>query len=596
MAIEWKQTPAYWYGGGAVPVDIHELCFHLYDEFDPATMGPFFQPGPSGNGWYVYAVGGQNVNKIASLVAESAPEAFVYQHDNDPLPSTRNLMGIYFPNAKRRWSMSMTITASGSNYTITLAGKWFNENNVEVNDVVDVPGRFSATAAWVKNTFGYPTPPGQFITGVVHNPDVTAYGFTYGGSYDYDGSRTYYQMNARMVNIIEWAAYLQQQNPTMDFGVWETEDESPEAGPSSEAGGYGGYGGNALISDSYALDPVPTASAASLGFINMYNPSAGGLASLGSEIFPEFDFDFVVDPTGIDIIDAILNAAGAFIDCINQFPKMFDVFMNSRLIDYVQDCHIVPVKPPVTTAAHIKLGYRELDTTAPVITSEYVVEDLGTIDLDEVFKSFLDYQPFTRAKLYLPFVGYTPLEPEYWQSGSLGVAYKFNVYDGSFTANVYVTPSRKCSEMYKTVIGVYTGTAIIHIPLTGLNYSSMVAGLIGGAGAMMSSIASGNPLAAAGAALNTATSSPQVMMSNSYTASAAFLGQRRPFLLIERTVSHYSELYQHDKGLPSYITTVLGNAKGFTRVKNVDTTLANFRATKEEKDEILKLLSEGIYI
>lgn len=596
MAIEWKQTPAYWYGGGAVPVDIFELAANLYPNYDPGTMGPFFQPAQSLYGWYVYNVGGNNLNKITSMVAEAAPEAFVYQHDNDPLPSTRSLFGIYFPNAKRRYSMSMTISANGSNYTVAIAGKWYNENGVLVNDVVDNAGTFSSTQAWVKNTFGWPVPPGQFVVSAVHN-QKTVTGFSFGGSYDYAGDgRTYYQLNTRMVDIIEWAAKLQEWNPTMDFGVWETEDESPEAGPSSEAGGYGGYGGNALISDSYALDPVPTASAASLGFINMYNPSAGGLASLGSEIFPEFDFDFVVDPTGIDIIDAILNAAGAFIDCINQFPKMFDVFMNSRLIDYVQDCHIVPVKPPTTTAAHIKLGYRELDTTAPVITSEYVVEDLGTINLDEVFKSFLDYQPFTRAKLYLPFVGYTPLEPEYWQSGSLGVAYKFNVYDGSFTANVYVTPNRKCSEMYKTVIGVYTGTAIIHIPLTGLNYSSMVAGLIGGAGAMMSSIASGNPLAAAGAALNTATSSPQVMMSNGYTASAAFLGQRRPFLLIERTVSHYSELYQHDKGLPSYITTVLGNAKGFTRVKNVDTTLANFRATKEEKDEILKLLSEGIYI
>lgn len=394
-----------------------------------------------------------------------------------------------------------------------------------------------------------------------------------------------------------FSAEMKRLNPTYDFETFEYEDEeySPEAGPASGAGGYGGFGGDITASDSYGMDPVPTASAAALGFINIYNPSSGGLTSLGEEIFPDFDFNSVVDPTGNDVVDAILNACGAFVDIFNQIPKMFEIFINSRLIDYVQDCHIVPVAPSTGASEHIKLGFRELDTTAPKVTSEYVVEDLGSVDLTEFYHTFIDYQPFTRAKLYLPFLGFVPLEPEYWQNGSISVKYKFNVYDGSFTANVIATPDHsKISQMVDTVIAQYAGTAIVHLPLTGLNYSSMVAGLVGGAGAMANAISGGNIAAAATAALNTAASSPQVMSSNSYTASASFLGQRKPFILIERSVSHFPKKYSHDVGFPSKITVNLGAASGFTTIGDID--LSSVDATDREKDEIRSLLSSGIYV
>ena len=397
-------------------------------------------------------------------------------------------------------------------------------------------------------------------------------------------------------DMTAFSAEMKRLNPTYDFETFEVEDEeySPEAGTASGPGGYGGIGGDPRESDSIAFPDDPAVSAAALGFINMYNPSAGGLTSLGEEIFPDFDFTSIVDPTGNSVIDAILNACGAFVDCFNQIPKMFEIFINSRLIDYVQDCHVVPVAPVTSGSAHIKLGFRELDTTADVISTEYKNEDLGSVDLREIKGQFMDYQPFTRAKLFLPFVGFVPMEPEYWQNGNLHVKYKFNVYDGSFIACVMSSPNGNISYMRDSVVAQYTGTAIVHLPLTGLNYSSMVAGLIGGSGAMMTSLAGGNVAAAATAALNTAAASPQVMSSNSYTASAAFLGVRYPFILIERSVSHFATNYQHDVGIPSCITSKLSSQSGFQVVKDID--LSSVSATDREKDEIRSILASGIYV
>ena len=209
---------------------------------------------------------------------------------------------------------------------------------------------------------------------------------------------------------------------------------------------------------------MPGLSAIDIGFVHMYKPEPGDLVNRGSEIFPDFTFSPV---TGIDMVDAFINA------CAN-IPNAIEMYANAKLIDYVQDCHIIPVAPPTTTSDNVKLGFRTMSAVCPVVTSEYVDVTCGQIDVAQCWSNFADYQPYTRAKLFLPFVGYVPIEPEYWQGGSLAVDYRFNVRDGSFMAFVRSFPDyRKGYKLGGQVIGSYSGNACIHIPLTGLNYSSM---------------------------------------------------------------------------------------------------------------------------
>lgn len=603
MAIEWSSMPAYGWGDGAAPVDISSIWRRVYTYYD-ADINTMQLTAFTGQyataGWYQanMRITSTSQRNYSGSISGAYPSACIqcWNSQAPTFPCTKTLITIIFPNAERRWSVSSTTTRDGSgNCATSITTKWFDLDNNAVNDVVDAGYSTALSFDNVAVTEGgFPC---QFAIGDEDPDGNMLYGFTaYGMRSDAQwwGTAYYWEGQGVLIDIIKFAAYLQTNNPTMDFGVWEVDTESPEAGPASSTGGYGGYGGDITASDSIAVPALPTASAAGLGFINMYNPTAGGLSSLGEEIFPDLDFTSIVDPTGNSVIDAILNACAAFVDCFNQIPKMFEIFINSRLIDYVQDCHIVPVAPTTGASAHIKLGFRELDTTALTITNEYVEASLGTVNVNEFYGQFIDYQPYTRAKLFLPFVGFVPIEPEYWQSGTLGVVYHFNVYDGSFMAFVTASPNGKVSQMSSSVIGQYAGTAIVHLPLTGLNYSSMVAGLVGGVGAASNAIAGGNVAAGLTAAINTATSSPQVLSSNAYTASAAFMGCRIPFLIIERSVSHFPMNYQHDVGIPSKITTNLASASGFTTIGDID--LSSVDATDREKDEIRSLLASGIYV
>lgn len=588
--IQWEEQVGYGFGDNASPRDLELLWRQTYQFYEDYYRGYFWTVNPVYD-WQITVTPNVSAQGFynGDLNSHPARDAVIPLYEYNPGstdPVDKALITLVFPLAKRRWALFATSTKNGLNWSTSYQTRWYNsETNLQVNDVIDVG--FATTLGMKSDVYGFPS---AFAISTTYAANTYIGICLFNGTQD-TPKRMYTQ--AIIFDVPKFAAYLDENNPDMDFGVWDTDQVSPEAGEASGEGGYSD-GTHALWdSDQIDEDPLPTLDGISVGFVHMYAPTAGGLINLGEEIFPDFDFNSVVDPTGNDVVNAILNACSAFVDVFNQIPKMFEMFINSRLIDYVQDCHIVPVVPTTSGTAHIKLGFRELNTTAPVVTSEYVHVDCGDVNIREVYGQFLDYSPFTRAKLFLPFVGFVPIEPEYWQNGTLNVTYKFSVRDGSFMCNVKSTPTRT-HGMSKSVIAQYSGTACIHIPLTGLNYSSMISGVVGGVAAAIPAISGGNPAAAAMAALNTAASAPEVQSSNGFTGSSAFLGQRTPFLIIERTAQHYPQKFAHDKGLPSKITTTLGSAKGFVRVKDVD--LSEFQATEVEKDEILKLLSEGIYI
>ena len=594
MPIDFYSSPNWAYGAPADrAIDIKTLWKKFYANYDADVNYPMYS-GPSAYGFYIVSMhtSSQSVYRSGTNLSGCYPTSWCGPGAN--VNDTRVLISLNFTSAKRRFEIVQKIVETSLNHDcrVELSSRWVNTETETVDSSMTAPG-WATSMEYRRALDGTSGTPGNAIISAKPGISRKLYGFTTASFTTDEGGNYVGYAPGVLIDVNILAAKMQEVYSSMDFSTYDSIDESPEAGPVSHQGGYSGGTLDLWSSDSVGVPDLPTLSSTDIGFVNMYAPQAGDLQELGEEIFPDFDFDDILDPTGNDIVDAVLNASTSFVSALNQLPKMFSVFMNSRLIDYVQDVHIVPFNPTVSGTGPIKLGYRTLNLTCPIVTSDYVSMDLGTINIKEVFAQFLDFQPFTRAKLYLPFVGFVPIEPEYWQNGELGVVYHANVRDGSFMCYVTSSPAR-VEGMVSSVIGQYAGTACIHIPLTGLNYSSMISGLVGGAAQTMAGIAGGNPAAGAMAALNTAAAAPQVQSSNGYTGSAAFMGVRYPFLLIERTVSHYPEKYQHDKGIPSKITTNLGGASGFVRVGDVD--LSGIQANEAEKDEIRRLLADGIYV
>lgn len=382
----------------------------------------------------------------------------------------------------------------------------------------------------------------------------------------------------------------------LNIGEPQIEEKDNEYGYYSGGGGYGG-GSFDDSSDAFGLPTLPSLGVSEVGFINVYNPSKGQLQGFADELFPDFTIPEPSTATGIEAVAE--NLANTF-EVIGDFAESF---VNAGLVNYVIDCHIVPVAPATSGTAKIKVGFKTFEYTPAKVVSDYVAFDCGNLEIAEYYQNFLDYEG-TRAKLYLPFVGFVDVKAEWFQSGKLGVTYHFNIIDGSCIAFVIATSSK--SKLTTTVVATFGGNCCVHMPITGVNYSSMISGVVGGIAGVASSgakiiSANQNDNATLGdniegtrsIASNFASalgSRPTLEQSNGYNAGMSFMCYRRPYLLIERPVASFSKNYPHEQGLPLNVTKKLSSIRGFTTCENAN--LDGINCTEEER----KLLRDALKV
>lgn len=357
-----------------------------------------------------------------------------------------------------------------------------------------------------------------------------------------------------------------------------------EFGGISDADGYDPNFDNS--SDIITIPNMPTIGVSNVGFINVYNTSQNALQNLGADLFP----DFTPPPTPEPSEDLATTIAMGFSNVVDNLSNLLNSYINSNLINYIIDCHCLPVTPTTGESENIKIGFKQFNQIAQRITSDYVDFDCGTLNIKEYYGNFIDYVG-TRASLYLPFIGFVPIKNEYFQSGALTVKYRFNIIDGSFMCYVLATSSK--SNLKDTVIGTYSGNACVHIPITGVNYSNMVSGLVNSTTAIVSA-SKGVGGVAVSSALNTLSMKPEMQGNNSYNSTSSFIGIRYPYLLIEREVSNFSELYPNEYGLPLNVTKTISELTGYIEMDN--NIHIEINCMNEEKEMLKELLTGGIII
>ena len=381
----------------------------------------------------------------------------------------------------------------------------------------------------------------------------------------------------------------------------EGEVTSPEFGPGSEPGG--GYipgggtkpgGPDPLVpkipsfdntSDLIEIDPPPTLTALTSDLVHAYKVTDSELDLVAEAMYP----DYVISAT--DVKDALIG--------------IWNSIFFSKYVDYLLDLLILPIDVPAPNAVYMKAGGRFLiaaNSTEPgskisshLVTQQYVDFSCGSISVDEYWVNFLDFTG-TKVKLFLPYVGYVDIQPEYVIGGTLYVDYRFNICDGSFIC--YVRSDSGYSELEESMIGQYAGVAAMHIPLQSSDYSNKVAGLISAIGTVAAGTASGG-VAAAGAgaaasAVNTLIQKPGSTHANGYNASSSFLSNRTPYLIIERQWGQFSEKYPDEVGLPSNVMCRIGDLTGLVKSQNAH--LDTIPCTSEMKERISSLLADGIIV
>lgn len=343
-------------------------------------------------------------------------------------------------------------------------------------------------------------------------------------------------------------------NNVAEFIPPDPYSQDPTNPGTEPGGGTGTFDGTG---DDIDIPGLPTLSAVDTGFITLFNPSAGQLKSLANYMWSSgFDLD--------------------------TFKKIF-----ADPMDCILGLSIVPVAVPNAGTGTVRVGNISTGVSMTRAASQYVELDCGTLNVEEYWGAYLDYDPFTKAEIYLPYIGTHPLAVDDIMAKPVHVVYHVDILSGACTAFV------KCGG---SVLYEFIGQCSSSIPITGNDWTNVINGVITIAGAIGSMVATGGASAplAAGAIASTAVNSMKsnVEKSGSMSGTGGMLAVQTPYLILTRPRQAVPTDQNQFTGYPSFITSTLGGVSGYTEVEKVH--LNGISATEQEIREIETLLKTGV--
>lgn len=446
-------------------------------------------------------------------------------------------------------------TGSGSNWSTSVSSKvWYKgdlvcsipvftgyshwENNCgiifvdESNYIYKVEGQFyTLTGLYLlgSDNPGYSVLPGYVVASVV-NPDLSLYG---GGT------------NTTFTLLEDISPYI-----TGEF------DPYTPGGESVTGGGTGDFDNTG---DDIDFPALPSLGATDTGFISLFNPTLQELKDLASYMW----------------------------------SSSFDVALYKKLFADPMECilglSIVPVSIPDAGRGFISIGNMVTPVWMNRAGAQYIEVDCGSINVNEYWGSYLDYEPHTKAEIYLPYCGIHPISIDDIMGKTVAVKYHVDILSGACCAYV------KCGN---AVLYTFIGQCASSIPITGNDWTNVINGVLSAAVSVGTMVATGGltaPMAASSIA-STAVNGikPSIEKSGAMGGTGGMLAIQTPYLILTRPRQALPSRQNTYLGYPSFITANLGSMSGYTEIETIH--LHDIPATSEELSEIENLLKTGVIL
>ena len=332
-----------------------------------------------------------------------------------------------------------------------------------------------------------------------------------------------------------------------------------------ESTSQGGQGDMTDTSDPIAIDSKPLLTTGD--FLRVYKLTATDLTALQNKLISKGFLDGLI-------------------------PKL-----RTDAMDYIVGLNAIPISATNVASSTIKIA--NLDTEINASYLSWYIEDIdfGEIALTEYFQTFMDYSPYTKLSVYIPYCGIVPLNVDNFMNDKISMKCRVDMLTGQFV--VFISNS-------VGVITTVSGICAYQLPVRYNDYNNVatrglavIGGLVGTAGALASgNIPLGVGLAGASIAgalsLTSSIEKPNVYSHGSLGGNFGILGNRKPYLIIQRPTISVPSDYGKTIGYMSRITAKLGDLTGYTVVEEIH--LEHISATDDEKRLIENALKSGVIL
>ena len=353
-------------------------------------------------------------------------------------------------------------------------------------------------------------------------------------------------------------------------------DPYANAGDSATGGGGGSWDDG---SDPVGVPSLPSVGATNTGFISLFVPSQSQLKSVAEYMW----------------------------------GGLFDLSTWKRLFEDPMDCilglSVVPVSVPTSGSANITVGNIELSgISLPVASQQYVEVDCGSLTVSPYFGSYLDYEPYTKMSLFVPYSGVHTVNADDIMGKTVNLVYHIDILTGSLVAFL------KCGD---SVLYEFNGACSSNIPVNSMNYASTIENAIRIAtniGTTVATAGASAPLSAGTEATKTAQNvargislagstadgalslKPNIDRAGSLGGTTGLLGNQTPYFIVTRPRLCKPKDQNKIKGYPAFINYSVSDlvGKGYTEFDTI--LLKNLYLTDDEKNELESILMGGVYL
>lgn len=327
----------------------------------------------------------------------------------------------------------------------------------------------------------------------------------------------------------------------------------------------GGDGTFSETSEPIDFPSLPTVTAVDTGFIGIFNPTLSQLNELATYMWSNL-FD------------------------VQGWQKLF-----ANPMDCILGLSMLPLAIPSSGTANVTVGNISTGVSMDRASNQFLELDCGTITVQDYSNSYLDYAPYTKLEIYLPYCGTHPLDVDECMGKALHVKYHVDILSGACLAYV------KCGD---SVLYQFSGACAMNIPITATNWANAVQGAItiaASIGAMAASGGMSAPVSASAAVSATATTAstvtdmkPSIEKSGSISGASGLLAIQKPYIIVTRPNQALPKNQNKYAGYPSLITAKLSEMKGFTSIHDIQ--LQGVPCTADESARITEILKQGVII
>ena len=405
---------------------------------------------------------------------------------------------------------------------------------------------------------------------------------------------TYYVPKMNIMDTTIWTLCNKFWYGVKPYSLDPYDDVPGTIGPGGGGAGTGGGDPTAWTdTDDIDFPGDPGISAVNTGFISLWSPTEQQMLNLSRYMWN-------VDITTIDFWKRLWADPMDIIYGLNIIPV--DLRAPGRSI--------------IGGTESVTMGLVNTKVQMDYLTSQWIEVDCGSLNVDEIWGAYIDYDPYTKLEIYLPYCGVHPLRVDDFMSGSISVKYKIDLLSGACLALIKATKPNVENVDLDSVVYQFMGNCATQIPVTASQFAdavrstmslaasigSMVATGVGGAAAAASkhglsavgkaNLVSGMIGEGAAAAENVMGIKPGIERSGAIGGAAGLLAIQTPYLIITRPRQAHPEDQSTYTGYPAFTTRSLWDVTGWTIVKAIH--LDNIKCTADEMVEIDSLLKEGV--